>query len=263
MDVAAVTALVETVAYELVLPRFRALVDGDVSEKAPGDLVTVVDTAAEAEIIAGLAAIAPGIPVVGEEGSAADPAVLAALPGLPVAFLVDPIDGTRAFVDGAPDYAVMVALVSGGASVASWICLPSRGHTYVAERGSGAWRDGVRMAPPDRPDEPRVLIGPTRDDAALVERARRVGLPSIGVGRRMWAGRHYTALADGEVDALGYWAGWPWDHAPGAVLVRELGGVVAGMDGKDYRPKDVAERVVVAADRQLHDVVRGLMGPED
>jgi fructose-1,6-bisphosphatase/inositol monophosphatase family enzyme len=180
-----------------------------------------------------------------------------------VAFLVDPIDGTRAFVDGAPDYAVMVALVSGGASVASWICLPSRGHTYVAERGSGAWRDGVRMAPPDRPDEPRVLIGPTRDDAALVERARRVGLPSIGVGRRMWAGRHYTALADGEVDALGYWAGWPWDHAPGAVLVRELGGVVAGMDGKDYRPKDVAEGVVVAADRQLHDVVRGLMGPED
>src|SRR5665811_2510604 len=63
-DVDAVTALVEHVAATVVAPRFRDLRDGEVREKAPGDVVTVVDTAAEAALVRGLAEIAPGVPVV-------------------------------------------------------------------------------------------------------------------------------------------------------------------------------------------------------
>ncbi|MCV2395504.1 inositol monophosphatase [Actinotalea sp. M2MS4P-6] len=262
MEISAVTDLVERVAYELVLPRFRDLSEDDVSAKGPGDLVTVVDTAAEDAITAGLTAIAPDVPVVGEEATAADPALLSALPELERAFLVDPIDGTRAFVEGAPDYAIMVALVEAGEPVAGWICLPSRGHTWVAERGSGAWRDGARLTPPARPERPRLRIAPSRGhDDVLAERSAAEGL-EVGLGVPLWAGRSYTALADGEVDALGYWAGWPWDHAPGTALLRELGGVVAGVDASPYRATGLAGPMIAAGSADAFDRVRGLMLPD-
>ena len=64
------------VAAEVILPRFRVLVDGDVSEKEPGELVTVADTAAERELTGILSTLLPGSLVVGEEAVAADPDVL-------------------------------------------------------------------------------------------------------------------------------------------------------------------------------------------
>lgn len=260
VDVPAVTALVEQVAYHLVLPRFRDLAEGEVTAKAPGDLVTVVDVAAEAAIVAGLSELAPGVPVVGEEAVAADLSVLDALRA-PAAFLVDPIDGTRAFVEGAPDYAVMVALVSGGQAVAGWICLPSREQTWVAERGSGATCNGVAVTRVEPGDPPRVLLSPTRHlDAEAAVRAAGDAV-DLSVEGPLWCGRHYTALAGGELDALGYWSGWPWDHAPGSVLVRELGGAVLAADGSDYRPTG-RERgpIVVGASRRTADLLRRAMG---
>lgn len=262
MDVAAVTALVERVAYTLVLPRFRDLAADDVADKGGGDLVTVVDQAAEIAIAEGLAEIAPQVPVVGEEAVAADPRLLDGLAGLEVAFLVDPIDGTKAFVDGAPEYAVMVALVAAGEPVAGWICLPSRGHTYVAERGAGAWRDGERMTPPERPEQPRLRIAPSRGaDHVLAQRAAADGL-TLGLGIPLWAGRSYTALADGEVDGLGYWSGWPWDHAPGAVLIRELGAVVTTLGGAQYRATGHSGPMVAAAGAGQADRLWSLMLPD-
>ena len=260
VDVPAVTALVEQVAYHLVLPRFRDLAEGEVTAKAPGDLVTVVDLAAEEAIIAGLRELAPDIPVVGEEGVAADASLLDALHA-PAAFLVDPIDGTRAFVEGEPDYAVMVALVSGGDAVASWICLPSRDQTWVAERGSGVTRNGEATVRGAAGDRARVLLSPTRHlDAEAAVRATGDAV-RLSVEGPLWCGRHYTALAGGELDALGYWGGWPWDHAPGSVLVRELGGVVVAADGSDYRPTGREPGpIVAAADRGTGDLLRRAMG---
>ena len=96
LDVDAVTALVEHVAATVVAPRFRDLRDGEVREKAPGDVVTVVDTEAEATLVRGLAEIAPGVPVVAEEAAAARPELLDLIVGAPRAWVVDPLDGTPA-----------------------------------------------------------------------------------------------------------------------------------------------------------------------
>lgn len=262
-DVAAVTTLVERVAYDVVLPRFRDLAAEEVMTKGPGDLVTVVDRLAETELTAGLRELAD-VPVIGEEAAAADPTVLEALPSLEHVLLVDPIDGTSAFVQGIGDYAVMVAYAVRGEPVAAWVCLPSRGHTYVAERGSGLWRDGVRMGPPVRPQPRRLHVAPTRghDDVIAARAAGSPATSSVAVGGPLWSGRHYTALVDGELDALGYWSGWPWDHAPGALLVTELGGVVTTIDGSPYRAVPKAGPLVAAADAPTADLLRSLMLPD-
>ena len=62
------------------------------------------------------------------------------------AFTVDPVDGTKNFVKGSPDHAVMVAEVRGGESVRAWIWQPQHERAYVAERGAGAWRNGERLS---------------------------------------------------------------------------------------------------------------------
>jgi fructose-1,6-bisphosphatase/inositol monophosphatase family enzyme len=264
IDVDAVRALVEHVAATVVAPRFRALATGEVHAKGADDVVTVVDHEAEVLLTEGLTALAPGVPVVGEEAVAADPRVLDALEGAPRAWVVDPLDGTRAFVEGSPDHAVMVALVEQGEAVAGWICLPAHGRTFVAERGSGAWVDGhrvVRAAP-----DPDALRGAVAVWAMDAETRRRVegGSPQLGLGagtaQRLWSGWEYSRLATGERDYLGYWRSSPWDHAPGAVLVREAGGVSRFFDGNEYLPVAAGGPLLAAADAATWHTVHGVLG---
>ena len=259
-DVDAVTALVEHVAATVVRPRFRDLLAGEVSEKAPGDLVTVVDTEAEAALIEGLAAIAPGVPVVGEEGTAAEPERLGLLAHAARAWVVDPLDGTQAFVEGSPDHAVMVGLVEHGEAVAGWICLPEHGRTYVAQRGAGAWVGAQRLTRPAPATDPADLRGGLAKWAVSPGLRGRLAQSGpfgrdVSLHGRLWSGYEYSRLASGEQDFLVYWRTWPWDHVPGAVLVREVGGVSRRLDRQEYRPDGVAEPLIAAADAPTYERV--------
>lgn len=272
VDVDAVTALVERVAADVVTPRFRALRTDQVGAKGADDVVTVVDHEAEAALTDGLGAILPGVPVVGEEGVAADRSVLDAL-AAPHAWVVDPLDGTQAFVDGSPEHAVMVALVAEGVPVAGWIHLPALGATYVAERGAGAWADGVRLdAPAVGSPEPAGAVAVWAMDARLREAVERVTAESVpgtsGLGRclrpsRLWAGYEYGRLATTGHDYLCWWRASPWDHSAGAVLVREVGGVTRHLDGGEYTAQPLGGPLLVARDEatwgRLAPVLTGLL----
>lgn len=253
VDVAAVTTLVEHVAASVVAPRFRDLATGEVGEKGPGDVVTVVDHAAEEALEAGLAEIAPGVPVVGEEATSADRGRLDRL-AAPLAFVVDPLDGTRAFVEGSPDYAVMVGLVADGVPVAGWICLPEHRLTLVAERGAGAWCNGAPLAPAVRDGgEARLQVAARHLPAPIRARlldglGTRPGTSRMSHAESVWAGHEYARLALGDADATLAWRTMPWDHVPGVAVVRELGGVARRLDGADYRADVPGEGLLVAAD---------------
>ncbi|MCX5207150.1 hypothetical protein OG897_37815 [Streptomyces sp. NBC_00237] len=134
-----VTDILREAAVEAILPRHRALSEGEITEKTPGEVVTVADREAEALITRRLRCLRD-VPVVGEEATASVPALLRAVRDAPEVWLVDPLDGTPNFVAGRADYAVMAALVRGGETVAAWILQPATGVAYVAEKGSGAWR---------------------------------------------------------------------------------------------------------------------------
>ena len=254
-DIDAVTALVARVADTIVAPRFRDLRHGDVREKSPGDLVTVVDTEAEAALVAGLAEIAPGVPVIGEEAAHARPATLDLL-SAPRVWVVDPVDGTQAFVDGVPDYAVMVGLVEGGEAVAGWICLPEHGEMLVAERGAGAFRNGARL----RRESPPSALADLRGGLAIRSTPEDVHRWATGFGPgvttgRQWSGYHYAEVALGREDFLVYRRTWPWDHVPGAVLLREVGGVSRRLDGTEYRPGVALDGLLAAADDATYRIV--------
>ena len=142
-----VSALILEVAARLILPRFRTLDRGEIHLKGPGDLVTVADREAEAALTDALRAAEPGVLVVGEEASFDDPSLESRVGGAERAWVVDPVDGTRNFAHGSPDFGVMLAEVERGWPVRSWIWQPVHQHLYVAERGGGVRLDGRPLPP--------------------------------------------------------------------------------------------------------------------
>jgi len=155
VDTDAVLTLLQEVADEVINPRFRDLASEEVAEKKPGDLVTIADREAESLITKALSAAYPGALVLGEEAQAADPSLEERFRAADHAFTVDPVDGTRNFVHGSPDHAVMVAEVRAGTVVRAWIWQPQHQLAYVAEHGGGTWRNGERLERPPLGDRLR------------------------------------------------------------------------------------------------------------
>ncbi|MEI5672063.1 MULTISPECIES: inositol monophosphatase family protein [unclassified Nocardioides] len=250
-----VLTLLQDVAAEVIEPRFRALADDQVDEKGPGDLVTIADREAEVLITAALTDAYPDALVLGEEAAAADPGLLERFQAAEHAFTVDPVDGTRNFVHGSPDHAVMAAELRGGVVVRSWIWQPQHRVAYVAERGAGAWRDGVRL---ERPPLGEDLRGIT---------SRRSWLGrALGTLRKLettWVccGVDYPKLVEGDADYVLYRGTKPWDHAPGSLLLTEAGGFVGTFAGEPYDARaPLPSGLVAAADRPTYDLVQGLLG---
>lgn len=255
IDLGEVGRLVDRVAVEVVLPHFRDLAPEEVHLKGPGDYVTDHDLEAERVITAALAEIAPGVPVVGEEAVAADEGVLRALHE-PLVFVVDPIDGTRAFVEGTEEFSVMVALVERGEPVAAWVALPAVGERVWGVRGEGLFLDkdgrSERIGP--RPRHEGVLR------VGLAARTPAAPVPGLEVSRVLGAGDVYRDLVVGELDAVVFHRTRPWDHAPGAVFLRELGGVLERWDGTPYRADDERDTLLGAASTELAARVRAELG---
>ena len=263
VDLDAVARLLQSAAEEVVTPRFQALTAGEVQEKTPGDLVTDADREAEDLITAGLRELDPGAVVVGEEAVAADPALLEQVRTADRFWVVDPVDGTANFVAGSPEHAVMAALVEGGETVAAVIWQPQLGHLFTAERGAGAFCDGVRMPPVPAAGPVETLTGhlasvylptPTRE---LVE-GRRDRFAAVGPGYRC-CGTAYPRLATGEDGFALFWKALPWDHLPGALLVSETGGTVRRWDGAPYRADQDGPGLLVTADADAWDDVRAAL----
>ena len=255
MDTEAVLDLVRDVAEQVVVPRFRSLESDEVSEKGPGDLVTVADQEAERLLVDALGAAYPSAVMLGEEETARDPELLDRFRAADHAFTIDPVDGTKNFVKGSPDHAVMLAEVRDGESVRAWIWQPQHATAYVAERGAGAYRDGERIVRP-----------PTGDSLRGVTSRRRWIGRALGALKALdltWVccGIDYPKLVEGEADYALYRKAKPWDHAPGLLLLHEAGGYVGTFDGEPYDPRrGIPSGLVAAADRPTYDLVQGLIG---
>ncbi|QZY28658.1 inositol monophosphatase family protein [Nocardioides coralli] len=254
MDTDAVLDLIREVADEVITPRFRDLADHQVDEKNPGDLVTVADRESEQLLTRALVAAYPDAVILGEEACAEDPALLERYRTAEHAFTVDPVDGTRNFVHGSPDHAVMVAEVRGGQSVRAWIWQPQHEQAYVAERGAGAWGNGKRLT---RPPVGERVRGVTSRRSWL---GRAVGTLQALELTWVCCGVDYPKLVEGEADYALYGRSRPWDHAPGSLLLTEAGGFVGTFDGEPYRPQaGVPRALITAADRATYDLVQGLV----
>ena len=257
--------LIREVAATVVLPRFRHLHDGDVQMKTPGDLVTVADQEAERALTTGLTALLPGSLVVGEEAVAADPEVLRRVDEQGAVWIVDPVDGTNNFAAGKTPFAIMVALLREGEPAASWILDVVDDRMTVAEAGSGAYIDGVRVK--TRTDNPGAaeLHGVVAQKYLTRELRKLAAAHSHRLGK-VTAGHHcagyeYPSVATDEQQFALFWRVLPWDHVPGSLFLREAGGTVLHLDGSAYRPADSERGLLVAPNDDVWHTVRETLFP--
>jgi len=243
-----VAALIRQVASEVVLPRFRALEAHEIAEKSPGEIVTSVDREAERRLHDGLAAFGLGARIVGEEAAAADPALLDDVDSGRV-WLIDPLDGTANFAAGREPFGLMVALVEDGVPLAGWLYDPVRGRMCHAERGAGAFCDGVPVRTREvRRERPRAALGTHFMAPAQRNRVHRSATEwweIVPVPR--CAAESYPRLALGEDTIALFQRILPWDHAAGVLFLAEAGGRTTHWDGTPYRVGGPGRGVLAAA----------------
>ncbi|MBK8157739.1 MAG: inositol monophosphatase [Rhodospirillaceae bacterium] len=249
VDSKTVADLIREVAAVEILPRFRNLKEGDTRQKSPGDFVTIADESAELALTPGLLAILPGSVVVGEEATAKDPDVMKALAGTAPVWVVDPIDGTGNFASGNEGFVSMLALIQGDDVLASWIFHPITGQMTIALKGEGVTIDGREIAPFKPVAEPKgVLAYGSRGVPGIAELVdqRRARLNQVKSSRA--AGIDYVRMAQGEIDFTFFSGIMPWDHAPGAMVIRELGGHIGYIRGDEsYRPSQALHAAGILA----------------
>ena len=208
--------------------------DFPVELKADSSPVTEADAKAEAIILAGLRSAFPDIPCVAEEEASAG-ICPPELDGL--FFLVDPLDGTREFVNRNPDFTVNIALIRQGVPVVGVVYAPARDVLYCASP-EGAFRVNTMN---HEPGERRNIIvrTPTKIPTVVASRSHRteetdgyietcgvVELVSIGSSLK------FCLLAEGEADIYPrFGRTMEWDTAAGDAILRAAGGMTRCVDG--------------------------------
>ncbi len=223
-----------------------------VSMKGPADFVSAADHRAEKILKEELAAARPGYSFLGEEGGLTEGTDQTHV------WYVDPLDGTTNFLHGIPQFAISIGLAREGVLVAGLVYNPISDEMFTAERGKGAFLNDrrLRVAGRKKLTEAVVACGLPhhgRGDLELFRREFSVVQEQVAGLRRFGAAALDLAyVAAGRFDA--YWERGlsPWDMAAGTLLVREAGGYVTDLDGKDAM---FASRGIVAGNETMHGAI--------
>jgi myo-inositol-1(or 4)-monophosphatase len=205
------------------------------TKSALADIVTEADREVEALIRERLRAARPADGFLGEESGAG-------LSDSGITWVVDPIDGTVNYAYGLPTYAVSIAAVGGDPDPVTWTALagvvysPPTDELFAASQDGGAWLGDRRLQVNADAGPAGALIAtgfgydPSTHAARLDQIARVMPL-ARDLRRGGAASIDLASVAAGRLDAYYERGLQPWDHAAGALLVREAGGVISGAPG--------------------------------
>ncbi len=192
-----------------------------VRRKADASPVTDADLACDALLQRELTVARPGYGWLSEE-TTDNPARLSR----ERVFVVDPIDGTTAFIRGRPWFAVSLAVVEAGRPVAGVVFAPELDELYAAQVGGGAWMNGARVQPTGRDELAGCSV--VGDPGQFPADA----WPGISVTRRNALAYRMALVAAGRFDAaISVTPKREWDIAAGAVIAAEAGAAVTDREG--------------------------------
>jgi myo-inositol-1(or 4)-monophosphatase len=197
--------------------------------KGEFDLVTEADRASERLIVQRLRSHFPDHSIVAEEGGGTEQSS-------EYRWYVDPVDGTTNFAHGFPVFNVTLALEKAGELVAGVVFDPTRQELFAAEKGSGAFLNGERIAVSkvNRLEDSLVATGfPSRKrhQNVNVYFYYELAMLTHGVRRAGSAAIDLAYVACGRLDAFWEFGLHPWDMAAGILLIQEAGGVCTDMRG--------------------------------
>ena len=261
---AQVEALLREAAEQIILPLWRNLGQDDITEKTPGDLTTIADTRCERFLASHLPGLIDGSLVLGEESVHDDPDLLSALHTDAPVWVVDPLDGTRYFASGKPEFDIMVCLIQSGITIGAWILNPLEGLLTSAERRCGAFEGNERLVV-ESTSLPLECVRGAAMTSYLPDSLRTTAEASFSsfqsIGRTRCAGHNYPSFAKNETQFLFYYRTLVWDHAPGVLIAQETGGFVRRLDGTLYSPVDDRKGLLCASNRNMWAAIQRKLVP--
>jgi histidinol-phosphatase len=171
-----------------------------------------------------------------------------------LSFVLDPIDGTRAFMRGLTTWSVLLALLDGERPVLGVAYLPAEDDLFVAYEGGGAYRNGrpLRVSNVDALEDASISHGALAQFHTDGSIEALVGLGTATHSQRgLTDFDGYRRLLQGRIDAVIDPAVTVWDVAPAAILVREAGGRFTDLDGAET----VLGRGALATNGLVHDAL--------
>ena len=201
-------------------------------DKADASPVTEADEAAERLLTVAIAAADPHALIVGEEACAAgvkpDPCARF--------WLIDPLDGTRDFIAGYPDYSVNVALIEAGEPVLGLVLAPRDGTLWAGAAGAGAFRerDGKRLTVATRQFGVAPVVVTSRSHLDDATRAYAAAIPGADT-RPSGSSLKFCLLAEGSADVYPRFGPTSeWDTAAGDAVLRAAGGATRQPGGAAF-----------------------------
>ena len=172
-------------------------------------------------------------------------------------FIVDPIDGTTAFLKGRPHFTIAIAVVREGRPEQGVVFNPITEECFAAERGAGATLNGIaiRVSDCDNIQNCRMLAPKMTFEHAIWSTPPNTPWPPMQVETRSSIAYRMALVAEGRFDAaLALSAKHDWDLAAGDIIVREAGGLVTDHTGAGLRYNAAVplQRSIVAAGPKLH-----------
>ncbi|MCK0096966.1 3'(2'),5'-bisphosphate nucleotidase CysQ [Yoonia sp. F2084L] len=233
--------------------------DPDITEKPDGaGPVTAADLAVNAMLESNLQSARPDYGWLSEETEDN-----AARLSTTRQFIIDPIDGTRAFIEGSKDWAHSLAIVENGQPVAAAVYLPMRDMMFAASAGGGATLNGDPIHTTDAALDGATILGakPNFDGRFWKQGV----LPPIKRKFRSSLAYRMCLVAQGAYDGMiTFWPSWEWDIAAGALIITEASGTVTDQHGDNLRFNNAHPQVpgVLAAGQPLHADLLARLEPQ-
>lgn len=171
-------------------------------------------------------------------------------------FIVDPIDGTRAFIAGETNFAISIAIARLGRVVTGAVMLPAKNRIYSAQAGEIACRDGLPIAASDRSTLNGAHVLATK--ANMTADHWPGGVPDLQRSFRTSLAYRMCLAAEGRYDGmLTFRPTWEWDIAAGALICACAGARVTDRNGHEIVFNSPAAQTegVIATAPGLHDLL--------
>lgn len=211
--------------------------------KKDGSPVTELDGQIENKIVSDLRELFPRLTIFGEESGYSDDLT-------DVCLLIDPIDGTKSFIKGTPNFTSMAVLIKDNEAVASVIYIPSSKKMFTAIRNKGAFVNGGKLDLRNV-ELPKTILAKKRDIDFIDRLLKLINISSktapSGGGYGFSRVAEGSAAARVQINAGGY----IHDYAPGALLVQEAGGTVISLTEEKY---NIRSKSFVVCHPALKDV---------
>ena len=260
--ITALRALAEE-ASQCILDLYAVLGEVAVSQKSDASPVTEADHASHRLICQTLQVLTPEIPILSEESTLEQ---LIGRREWPVCWMIDPLDGTREFIDGTGEFTVNIALIVDAEAVLGLIAAPNRGHIDFGVPECGAWRyplfssgEGEKLMTRSLDPSAQLVMSASarhREERVQIMLNRLSDVAEGAVRLNAGSALKFCDVASGVADIYPRTSPcYEWDLAAGDALVRAAGGRVTTLEGAPIRYNQwdslKAPKFMAAGDRQI------------